>query len=142
MFIIWAIVFLFTRIYECLHRYSVTGKYKMTSTIIEIFLLITVRSNRIILSSDLVVSSDNTIVCPFILDDVRLSIKNNLQFVHVSRRVLIFGVYRHFQQYFSYIMTTSFSGGRCRSTRNEPPTMGKQLVNLITCGCESSAPFL
>jgi hypothetical protein len=24
----------------------------------------------------------------------------------------------------------------------EPPTMGKQLVNFITCGCESSAPFL
>jgi hypothetical protein len=23
-----------------------------------------------------------------------------------------------------------------------PPTMGKQLVNFITCGCESSAPFL
>jgi hypothetical protein len=23
----------------------------------------------------------------------------------------------------------------------EPPTMGKQLVNCITCGCESSAPF-
>jgi hypothetical protein len=22
-----------------------------------------------------------------------------------------------------------------------PPTMGKQLVNFITCGCESSAPF-
>jgi hypothetical protein len=21
------------------------------------------------------------------------------------------------------------------------PTMGKQLVNIITCGCESSAPF-
>jgi hypothetical protein len=48
---------------------------------------------------------------------------------------------RHFQQYFSYIMATSFSGGRSRSTRREPPTMGKQLVNLITCGCESSAPF-
>ena len=29
------------------------------------------------------------------------------------------------QQYFSYIMTTSFSGGRSRSTRREPPTMGK-----------------
>ena len=28
------------------------------------------------------------------------------------------------------------------STRREPPTMGKQLVNFITCGCESSAPFL
>ena len=23
----------------------------------------------------------------------------------------------------------------------EPPTVGKQLVNFITCGCESSAPF-
>ena len=35
-----------------------------------------------------------------------------------------------------------FSGGRSRSTRREPPTMGKQLVNFITCGCESNAPFL
>jgi hypothetical protein len=32
---------------------------------------------------------------------------------------------RHFQQYFSYIMATSFSGGKCRSNRTEPPTMGK-----------------
>jgi hypothetical protein len=38
-------------------------------------------------------------------------------------------------------MATSFSGGRNQSTRREPPTMGKQLVNCITCGCESSAPF-
>ena len=45
-------------------------------------------------------------------------------------------------QYFIYIMATSFSDGRSRSTRREPPTMYKQLVNLITCGCESSAPFL
>jgi len=36
-----------------------------------------------------------------------------------------------FQQYFSYIMATSFSGGRSRSTRREPPTMGKQLVNVF-----------
>jgi hypothetical protein len=42
---------------------------------------------------------------------------------------------------FSYIMVTSFSGGRSWSTRREPPTMGKQLVNFITCDCESSAPF-
>ena len=41
-----------------------------------------------------------------------------------------------------YIMATSFSEGRSRSTRREPPTMIKQLVNFITCGCESSAPFL
>ena len=38
-------------------------------------------------------------------------------------------------------MTTSFSGGGSRSTQREPPTMGKQLVNFITCGFESSAPF-
>jgi hypothetical protein len=37
---------------------------------------------------------------------------------------------------FSYIMATSVSGGG-----REPPTMGKQLVNFITCGCKSSAPF-
>jgi hypothetical protein len=55
---------------------------------------------------------------------------------------LIYCTLRHFQQYFSYIMATSFSGGRSRSTRREPPTMGKQLVNFITCGCESSTLFL
>jgi hypothetical protein len=32
-------------------------------------------------------------------------------------------------------------GGRSWSTRREPPTMGKQLVNFITCDCKSSAPF-
>ena len=46
-----------------------------------------------------------------------------------------------FQQYFNYIMVTSFSGGGSLSTRREPSTLGKQLVNFITCGCESSAPF-
>jgi hypothetical protein len=55
---------------------------------------------------------------------------------------LIFGVLLPLQQYFSYSMATSFSGGRSRSTRREQPTMGKQLVNFITCGCESSAPFM
>ena len=48
---------------------------------------------------------------------------------------------RHFQKYFSYIMVTSFSGRRSRSIRREPPTIGKQLVNFITCCRESSAPF-
>ena len=50
--------------------------------------------------------------------------------------------YCHFQQYFSYIMATSFSDcRRSLSTRRKPPTMGKQLVNFITCGCESRATF-
>jgi hypothetical protein len=47
-----------------------------------------------------------------------------------------------FQQYFCYIMATSISGGKRLSTQRKPPTMGKQLVNFITCGCELSAPFL
>jgi len=55
---------------------------------------------------------------------------------------LNFGVQRHFQQYISYNMVTSFSGGRSRNIRCEPPTTGKQLLSFITCGCESSAPFL
>jgi hypothetical protein len=38
-------------------------------------------------------------------------------------------------------MATSFSDGRSRSTRREPPTMSKQLVSFTTCGCESSAFF-
>jgi hypothetical protein len=42
----------------------------------------------------------------------------------------------------SYIMATSFSGGRSRSPRKEPPTMGKQLVNFISCDCVSSASFI
>ena len=46
-----------------------------------------------------------------------------------------------FNATFSNIMVTSFSGGRSQSTRREPPTMGKQLINFITCGCETSAPF-
>jgi hypothetical protein len=46
-----------------------------------------------------------------------------------------------FNATFIYIMATRFSGGRNQSTWREPPTMGKQLVNLITCGCESSALF-
>jgi hypothetical protein len=48
-----------------------------------------------------------------------------------------------FNATFSYIMVmaTSFSGGRSQSTRREPPTMGKQLENFITCDCESSALF-
>jgi hypothetical protein len=37
-----------------------------------------------------------------------------------------FGVKRHFQQYFSYIMATSFIGGRSRSTRKKPATLGKR----------------
>jgi len=42
-----------------------------------------------------------------------------------------------FNATFSNISAISYT-----STRREPPTLVKQLVNFITCGCESSAPFL
>jgi len=38
-------------------------------------------------------------------------------------------------------MATSFDGGGNRSTRREPPTLGNQQVSLLSCDCESSAPF-
>ena len=44
-----------------------------------------------------------------------------------------------FNATFSNIMATSFNGGRSQSIRREPSIMFKQLV---TCSCESSAPFL
>jgi hypothetical protein len=39
-------------------------------------------------------------------------------------------------------ISASFSGGGSWSTRREPLTLDKQQVYFITCGCESSAPFL
>jgi hypothetical protein len=60
-----------------------------------------------------------------------------------QRQILrIYLIWFELNAIFSYIMATSFSGGGSRSTRREPPTMGKQLVSFITSECESSAPFL
>ena len=44
------------------------------------------------------------------------------------------------QQWNHFVLYTCTLYGS-RSTRREPPTLGKQLVNFITCGCESCAPF-
>jgi hypothetical protein len=43
-----------------------------------------------------------------------------------------YGILRHFQQYFSYIMAVSFIGGGNQRTRRKPPTCRKLLTNLIT----------
>jgi hypothetical protein len=49
----------------------------------------------------------------------------------------------YFQQFFTAVKSNvSFLSYSFRRTLTEPLTMGKQLVNFITCGCESSAPFL
>jgi hypothetical protein len=48
-------------------------------------------------------------------------------------------MYTYIHTYIGIGMAISFNGGRSQNTRKEPPTMGKRLVSLITCGCESSA---
>jgi hypothetical protein len=45
---------------------------------------------------------------------------------------LVYGVWRHFQQYFSYIVAVSFIGEGNRSTRRKPPTCRKSLTKFIT----------
>jgi hypothetical protein len=52
---------------------------------------------------------------------------------------LIFGVLTPLSAIFQLYHGGQFCGGK---GRREPPTIDKQLVNFITCGCESSAPFL
>ena len=42
---------------------------------------------------------------------------------------LVYGVYHHFQQYFSYIMAVSFIGG---ANRRKPQTCRKSQTNFIT----------
>ena len=69
-----------------------------------------------------------------IVDPSLFEINGNNDLTSVDQNIwfdLMFGVERHFQQYFSYIMATSFSGERGRNTRSEPPTMGKQLVSCF-----------
>ena len=54
---------------------------------------------------------------------------------------LIFGVIMPLSAIFQLYNGDQFKWWKKLSTQREPPTMGKQLVNFITCGCESSAPF-
>jgi len=52
------------------------------------------------------------------------------------------GVLRHFEQYFSYIVTVSFIGEGNRSTQRKQPTCRKSLTNFITyCGGEYISPW-
>ena len=49
-------------------------------------------------------------------------------------------VKRHFQQYFSYIVTVSFIGGGNRSTQRKPSTCHKPLTNITSHNVVSSTP--
>jgi len=57
---------------------------------------------------------------------------NNLQYNLKYMVWLVYGVWRHFQQYFFCIMAISFIGGGNVSTRRKPPTCHKSLTNIIT----------
>jgi len=52
---------------------------------------------------------------------------------HKSR--LIYGVYRHFQQYLSYIMRWVLLVEETKSTRRKLPTWRKSLTNFVTYCC-------
>jgi len=55
-------------------------------------------------------------------------IKRNNSRTYICLFVYLFdGVWRHFQQYFSYIKAISFIGGGTRRTRRKPPTCRKSL---------------
>jgi len=55
--------------------------------------------------------------------------------------ILIFGVLTPLSTIFQLYHGNQFFGGGSQSTWSESPTLGKELVNFITCDCESSAPF-
>jgi hypothetical protein len=68
-------------------------------------------------------------------------VKISIQCTHVQEEQLedtkgviglVYGVKRHFQQHFSYIVAVSFIGGGNRITRRKPPTCLKSPTNFIT----------
>jgi hypothetical protein len=61
--------------------------------------------------------------------------------MHMCVRVIDFASFCDISIGFWNFSVTSFSCGGSRRTRREPPTLGMQLVNFITCGCESSVPI-
>ena len=55
----------------------------------------------------------------------------------------VYGVERHFVQYFSYIVAVSFIGGGNQSTRRRPPTYRMSLTHFITwCCIEYTLPWI
>jgi len=54
----------------------------------------------------------------------------NIKTALIKRERESYGVSRHFQQYFSYIVAVSFIGGGNLSTRRKPPTCRKSLTNF------------
>jgi hypothetical protein len=60
----------------------------------------------------------------------------------LNRVGLVYGVKRHFQQYFSYIGVVSFIGGGNRCTGRKPPTCRKSQTHTFSHNVVSSTPRL
>ena len=77
---------------------------------------------------------------------IRKSLKNfwrTVSFIAILNRVgLVYGVKRHFQQYFSYIGVVSFIGGGNRCTGRKPPTCRKSQTHTFSHNVVSSTPRL
>ena len=58
--------------------------------------------------------------------------KSNYHTIMTAPLYIGYGIKRHFQQYFSYIVVVNFIGGRNQSTRRKPQTYRKSLTNFIT----------
>jgi hypothetical protein len=56
----------------------------------------------------------------------------NIYNLNEGVRAYGYGVYRHFHEYFSYVVAVSFICGGNQSTRRKPQTCLKSLVNFIT----------
>ena len=54
---------------------------------------------------------------------------------------MVWLVYVHFQQYFSYIVAVSCIGGGNQSTRRKPPTCRKSLSNLSHTAASSTLRY-
>jgi hypothetical protein len=68
----------------------------------------------------------------------------SLQYIMVRFNLflcLVYGVKRHFQQYFSYIVAVSFIGGGNRNTRRKPPICRKSLTNFLRL-CSTPRPLI
>jgi hypothetical protein len=78
------------------------------------------------------------------VDEIQLPYYREYGGAHIGLIVvcLFFGVYRHVQQYISYIVAVSFIGGGNRSTRRIPPTCRKSLTNILSHNVVSSTPRL
>jgi hypothetical protein len=62
-------------------------------------------------------------------------------YCHIKALMVVYGVLRHFQQYFSFIVAINFIGGGNRSKQRKPLTYRKSQTSfIILCCIEYTSP--